>query len=69
MSDEIHRTLGEHGAKLEGMEKAIEKIAANVEQLVASENKREGAKKIVYTVATVLGGVSGTVAAKLLGKG
>jgi hypothetical protein len=66
MSDDIQRTLGQHGAKLENLEKALERVAANVETLVASENKREGAKKVVYTIATVLGGISGTVAAKFL---
>lgn len=69
MNDDIHRTLGEHGAKLEGMERALLNISADVKQLVAAENKREGAKKIVYTIATVLGGISGTVAAKFIGKG
>jgi hypothetical protein len=64
--DSIERTLGQHSAKLENLEDAVSKIAQNVETLVASENKREGAKKVVYTLATLLGGISGTVAAKFL---
>ena len=51
MSDDIQRTLGEHGARLEGLEKTLERVASNVETLVASENKREGARKTVYAIA------------------
>lgn len=65
MSD-TERTLGEHTAQLDALKGDIAEIKADVKLLVASENKREGAKKVVYTLATLLGGISGTVAAKFL---
>lgn len=54
----IERTLGDHGARLENIEQAIIKMAGNVETLVANENKREGAKKAVYSIAAVAGALS-----------
>lgn len=58
MPDSIERTLGQHGAKLENLEEAVAKIAANVESLVASENQREGGKKALWTIAAVAGATS-----------
>jgi len=58
MPDSIERTLGSHGAKLESLEAAVKGIAANVETLVANENKREGAKRAVYSIAAIAGALS-----------
>ena len=58
MADDIQRTLGAHGAKLESLEQTVKGIAANVETLVASENRREGAKRAVYSIAAIAGAVS-----------
>lgn len=58
MSDDIQRTLGQHGARLENIEEAIAKIGGNVETLVANENKREGARKAVYGIAAAVGTLS-----------
>jgi hypothetical protein len=67
MSDNsIERTLGDHSAQLTNLTKELAAVSRNVESLVAAENRREGAKKVVYTIATLLGGISGTVAAKFL---
>ena len=62
--NDIHRTLGEHSAKLENLEQALAKIDANVEKLLADKNQREGGKKTVYTIATVLGTIGGALASK-----
>jgi hypothetical protein len=62
MSDDIQRTLGDHGAKLRNLESQLSAVAQDVKSLVASENKRDGGKKIVWTVAAALGALSGGVA-------
>lgn len=43
---------------MESLEDAVKGIAANVETLVANENKREGAKRAVYSIAAVVSAVS-----------
>lgn len=66
--DDISRTLGEHTAQLTGLKEATDKIAANVEMLVADKNQREGGRKTMYAIAAGIGttaGAVGSVIAKL----
>lgn len=68
---ETDRILGEHGARLDAIDKSLEKISSNVEILVADKNQAEGSKRAFYTVAAIIGSVSGAVATaamKFLGK-
>jgi hypothetical protein len=64
--DSIERTLGDHSAQLTNLQREVRAIATNVESLIASENKREGSKKVLWGIAAALGTISGSVAAKFL---
>ncbi len=72
MSDDIQRTLGEHGAKLETLGSSMDRVEQKLELLIASENKREGGKRVIWAIAAGLGAISGGVAdafmSKLIGK-
>lgn len=57
------RILGEHGARLSSIEKSVGEIASDVKILLADKNQAEGSKRAFYTVAAVIGSVSGAVAA------
>lgn len=55
MDDDTQRLLGEHSAELRSLKETIAKIDANVDKLVASENQREGGKKVTYGIAAGVG--------------
>jgi hypothetical protein len=61
MSDDIQRTLGDHGAQLTNLQREVAQIAENVRSLVAAENQREGGKKALWTIAAVAGATSSAI--------
>jgi hypothetical protein len=68
MTDSTQRTLGEHSAKLEHLEKMVEQIDENVKLLIAEKNQAQGSRKTILTAATVLGTIGGGLASTVLAK-
>ena len=60
------RILGEHSAKIDALSDDITEIKSDVKKLLERENQREGSKKAVYTIATLLGTVGGALASKYI---
>lgn len=58
MSDDIQRTLGEHSATLKTLGETVAKMDTKLDQLVASENKRDGGRKVVWGIAAAVGALS-----------
>lgn len=63
------RILGEHTAAIDAIQEDVSEIKADVKALLARENKRDGAWKVITLLGTIGGGISGLVVSYLgLGK-
>lgn len=52
--DDINRTLGEHGARLEALKESTDRLERKVDCLLADKNRRDGGRKTIFTAAAAV---------------